>query len=87
MPGNKTGGQKTAETIRRRFGADYYQKLGQRGGKAGRTGGFYRDPERASQMGTIGGAISKHGYRFVERQDNIRFYEHKATGAIVPFEV
>lgn len=55
MSGTKAGGQKTVITNRLRYGDDYYQRIGREGGKKGRTGGFFGDPERASRCGKMGG--------------------------------
>lgn len=40
MSGNRTGGLKAAQKNKERYGADFYQKLGAKAGKIGRTGGF-----------------------------------------------
>lgn len=40
---------------------DYFRKLGAKGGAAGRTGGFYNNPELASRAGAIGGKVGKRG--------------------------
>lgn len=40
MAGTKMGGMLAAETIKRKYGADFYSKIGATGGKAGHTGGF-----------------------------------------------
>ena len=55
------GGRKTAETIRKKFGPEYYQRIGKLGGRASHTGGFYNNPKRASEAGRIGGTISRRG--------------------------
>lgn len=42
MSGTKTGGALAAQTNKARYGADFYRTIGKKGGKAGRTGGFYQ---------------------------------------------
>lgn len=40
MPGNVIGGYKAAVTNKKRYGLDYYQKIGSIGGKKSKGGGF-----------------------------------------------
>lgn len=40
MPGNRTGGIKAAQKNKKLYGADYYARIGQKGGRLGHTGGF-----------------------------------------------
>lgn len=65
MAGTRTGGKLAAATNRRRYGADFYAKIGALGGKKGTTGGFYANPELARIAGAKGGATSKRGKRYV----------------------
>lgn len=69
MSGNREGGRKTAETIKKRYGKDYYAKMGKKGGKISTTGGFASDKvgkdgltgkERAAIAGAKGGKAKKH---------------------------
>jgi general stress protein YciG len=59
MPGTKVGGQRAAETNKKRHGSDFYAKIGATGGKKGRTGGFYANRELAREAGRKGGLISR----------------------------
>ena len=61
---------KAKQTIRTRYGHDYYAKIGARGGANGTTGGFASElvgkdgltgRERARKVGIIGGTISRRG--------------------------
>jgi general stress protein YciG len=61
MAGTKLGGKKAAATNKAKYGQDFYARIGQLGGKLGRTGGFYANRELASEMGRKGGKISKRG--------------------------
>lgn len=63
MGGTKSGAQKMVQTIYKKYGNDFYVKIGTKGGKKGRTGGFYANRELASTAGRIGGKISKRGRR------------------------
>lgn len=55
------GGRKTAKTIKAKYGDDFYSRMGKKGGKIGRTGGFYANPELARIAGRKGGRISRRG--------------------------
>lgn len=61
--GRVKGGKKAAATIRARE-PNFYRKIGSLGGKANRTGGFYKNPERAKELGKVGGKVS--GYKWSE---------------------
>lgn len=69
MPGNKEQGLKAAATNKRLYGADFYSKIGSKGGKKGHTGGFWhtkwivRDEEAIAKAGAKGGKISKRKKR------------------------
>ena len=40
MAGTNEGGQAAARTNKRKYGSDFYAKIGAKGGRLGRTGGF-----------------------------------------------
>ncbi len=61
MVGTKEGGKKVALTIKKRYGADYYAKIGKIGGQNGHTGGFAANPALARIAGQKGGKISRRG--------------------------
>lgn len=61
MAGTKDGGTKAADTNKKKYGADFYAKIGAMGGKKGRTGGFYANRELARKAGAKGGRISRRG--------------------------
>ena len=61
MAGTKAGAAKAAATNKARHGKDFYANIGRKGGKAGRTGGFYANRELARIAGAKGGKISKRG--------------------------
>lgn len=56
--GTKEGGRKAAETNRKRHGADFYARIGAKGGRNGHTGGFASNPELAKKAGRKGGKKS-----------------------------
>jgi hypothetical protein len=58
MSGSKTGGIKTAQTLKSKYGQDYYVKIGAIGGKRGHTGGFYANSDLARLAGEKGGRKS-----------------------------
>lgn len=59
MSGTQAGGKLAAETNKKRYGKDFYAKIGGKGGKIGHTGGFYANRELASKAGRKGGLKSR----------------------------
>ena len=59
MAGTLEGGKKAAETNRKKYGKDFYCKIGAKGGKLGTTGGFFANRELAREAGRKGGKVSK----------------------------
>jgi hypothetical protein len=69
MAGTIAGGKAAAATNKAKYGEDFYAKIGTKGGKLGKTGGFASDSvvgadgltgrERARIAGAKGGKISK----------------------------
>lgn len=59
MAGTLAGGKAAAATNYERHGADFYKRIGQKGGRLGRTGGFYKNPELARAAGIKGGKVGK----------------------------
>ena len=59
MAGTKQGGVKAAATNKSKHGADFYARIGAKGGRNGNTGGFAANPELARIAGAKGGLISR----------------------------
>lgn len=59
MAGTKDGGKAAASTNKKRYGKDFYAKIGAMGGKKSRTGGFAANRELARIAGAKGGRISR----------------------------
>ena len=59
MAGTVPGGKAAATTNKKKYGADFYARIGAMGGKKGRTGGFYANRELARVAGAKGGRISR----------------------------
>jgi general stress protein YciG len=59
MPGTRNGGQKAAATNKMRYGARFYETIGQLGGQISRGGGFAKNPELAREAGRKGGMASR----------------------------
>lgn len=67
MAGTSKGGKKTAKINRKKYGKDFYQRIGAKGGRNGHTGGFASDKvgkdgltgkQRAKVVGQLGGFAS-----------------------------
>jgi general stress protein YciG len=59
MPGTVRGGQQAADTNKKKYGKDFYARIGAMGGKKGTTGGFAANRELARLAGAKGGRISR----------------------------
>jgi general stress protein YciG len=59
MAGTKAGGMAAAATNKKKYGGDFYAKIGAKGGKLGRTGGFYANRDLARIAGAKGGRVSR----------------------------
>lgn len=62
MVGTKKGGKTAAQKNRDLYGDDFYARIGAKGGRKSRTGGFAAGKvgrERARKWGAIGGKISR----------------------------
>lgn len=68
MAGTKAGGIKAAQKNLAKD-PDFYAKIGAKGGKSGRTGGFAANPELARIAGAKGGRISRR--RKSVKQDDV----------------
>lgn len=61
MPGSRIGGIKAAQTNKAKYGADFYARIGQMGGRAGTGHAFGHGLVDPSKAGKVGGTISKRG--------------------------
>ncbi|MEI6581921.1 hypothetical protein EXS66_02830 [Candidatus Saccharibacteria bacterium] len=61
MPGTREGGIKAASTNKKRYGKEFYTRIGAVGGKKSRGGGFAANPELARLAGAKGGRASRRG--------------------------
>ena len=59
MAGTVKGGKAAAATNKKRHGADFYAKIGAKGGVKGKTGGFFANLELSREAGRKGGRISR----------------------------
>ncbi len=58
MAGTKKGGLKAAQTNKKLYGTNFYEKIGKIGGQISRGGGFAKNPELARIAGRKGGKAS-----------------------------
>lgn len=61
MAGTVEGGKKAAMTNKLRHGEDFFARIGQKGGRISRTGGFAANRELAREAGRKGGLKSRRG--------------------------
>ena len=70
MAGTIAGGEKAMLKNKQLYGVDFPQRIGRKGGKISRGGGFASDKvgedgltgkQRASQAGVVGGKVSQRG--------------------------
>lgn len=59
MSGTIAGGRKAAKTNKKLHGADFYARIGAKGGRNGHTGGFASNPALARVAGAKGGKKSR----------------------------
>jgi general stress protein YciG len=68
MAGTIAGGKSAALTNKEKYGADFYAKIGAKGGRKGRTGGFFANRELARVAGAKGGRISRRTKKATETE-------------------
>ncbi len=61
MAGSTEQGKKAAITNKAKYGENFYKLIGTKGGKIGRTGGFWARRDIARSAGRKGGLISRRG--------------------------
>lgn len=59
MAGTKQGGKLAAQTNKKRYGKEFYVRIGAMGGKVSSGGGFAANPELAREAGRKGGQASR----------------------------
>lgn len=59
MAGTQIGGRKAAATNKQRYGLNFYEQIGRKGGKISRGGGFAVNRELAVEAGRKGGRASR----------------------------
>ena len=91
MAGSKTGGKRAAQTIKERYGEDFYQRIGklsnaswEKNGRMPR--GFAANPELASLAGRKAGKISKRGHTFMHTEGQYNVYIANDTGKVVKYK-
>lgn len=78
MAGTRNGGLKAAAKNVQKD-PDFYAKIGAKGGKNGRTGGFAANPELARIAGAKGGRISRRKKTTVVVQNDDNTVQSDAT--------
>lgn len=65
MSGTRAGGLKARETNLKKYGNDFYNRIGSKGGKIGHTGGFFGKPALAKIAGAKGGRKSRRDGTYI----------------------
>lgn len=79
MSGTQAGAKLAAETIKRKYGEEFYQKIGVMGGRAkSPTKGFGFSREHASACGRKGGAVSSR--RGIMNKPKVNFLRRLLNG-------
>lgn len=85
MAGNRKGGKQASATNKRLYGDDFYKRLGAKGGKRSRGGGFGQGEAgkaRARVWGKLGGQMGSPSRtlplseRAKKRQEFLKTHEH-----------
>lgn len=71
------GASKAKQTMKEKYGSDYYARIGALGGRNGNTGGFYADKEKARELGSKGGSVSRRGYTLTGYENGVPQYVKK----------
>lgn len=88
-PGHERACHRWRRTMEERYGGKEglhrkMQEMGAIGGRAGCTGGFYGDPERAAIAGARGGNRSRRGLKLLSKEpDGTLKYQVIKTGEIL----
>lgn len=61
MAGTVSGGRAAAAKNRKKYGKDFYARIGAKGGRNGHKGGFAANRELARIAGARGGRVSRRG--------------------------
>lgn len=59
MAGTRQGGMRAAATNKQRYGMNFYESIGRKGGQISKGGGFAKNPELARIAGARGGKASR----------------------------
>jgi len=59
MAGTREGGRKAAKTNKQRYGLEFYEMIGRKGGTISRGGGFAKNRSLAVEAGRKGGMASR----------------------------
>lgn len=72
MAGTRIGGLKSKEKNKKLYGDDFYKKIGHKGGKISKGGGFAGNPTYASKMGKLGGKRSPSQETYEEYRQSLQ---------------
>ena len=77
-----TRGKKISATIRRKYGDDFWSKIGTKGGAShdGHNSGFGINPKTAVSAGHLGGKNSKRGFKLIKKTPYYLTYIRTSDG-------
>ena len=83
MPGTVAGGKKAAVTNKKRYGKNFYKRIGALGGLKSTNPWLQQNKDEAVRIGSIGGSISRAGLKLIEKSDKQRKYIDIKTKKVV----
>jgi general stress protein YciG len=77
MAGTYTGGKSAAQTNKRKYGEDFYRRIGSYGGQSGKVDGTIKgfalmDREKVREAGRRGGSISRRGPKLPDPKPSLK---------------
>lgn len=83
MAGTHIGGKQAAVSNRKKYGSDFYKRIGAIGGKKGTGHEYGHGMVSPVVNGALGGKKSRKGYKLIDETATTYTYEHKITSKLL----